>query len=233
MLKLPVGKPIAFVGDIRSVDPDAYGFFYCKIKSPATLRYPILQRKFKTKDGVRTIAGLGSWEGWIFSMEMDNAKRFGYEFEIIRGYKFKSEIIFKNYVLAMYKIRLDYPKKSAMNLIAKLLMNCIYGKFGMKNSFNVVEMFDFSDDKDKILFNDFLDSHGELVLDQISLDNLVIVIRRNASNYKYDENFDPYHAHDVNVAIASAITQGVEYGCHSSRTMRNTCFFIPIRIVLL
>jgi hypothetical protein len=27
---IPVGKPIVFEGDIRKVDPEAFGFFYCK-----------------------------------------------------------------------------------------------------------------------------------------------------------------------------------------------------------
>ena len=46
--EIPVGKPIAFEGNIRQVEPNAYGFFYCKITSPAYLEHPILQRKIKT-----------------------------------------------------------------------------------------------------------------------------------------------------------------------------------------
>jgi hypothetical protein len=44
MLDMPVGKPIAFEGDIRAVEPEAYGFFYCKITSPDFLEHPLLQR---------------------------------------------------------------------------------------------------------------------------------------------------------------------------------------------
>lgn len=60
---MPIGKPIAFVrrqGDITSYEPNVFGFFYCKIKSPTYLKHPILQRRIKTSEGVRTIAGLGS-----------------------------------------------------------------------------------------------------------------------------------------------------------------------------
>ena len=60
-LAVPVGKPIAFEGDIRKVDPSAQGFFYCEIKTPDNDFYPILQRKIKTLQGIRTIAGLGTW----------------------------------------------------------------------------------------------------------------------------------------------------------------------------
>jgi len=83
---MPVGKPVPFLGNIRNIDPNAFGFFYCKITSPEYLEHPIIQRSIKTSNGIRTIAGLGTWEGWIFSEEMDNAIKYGYTFEILRGY---------------------------------------------------------------------------------------------------------------------------------------------------
>ena len=93
-MEMPIGKPIAFDGDIRSVISDAYGFFYCKIATPEYLEHPILQRRIKIMDSsMRTIAGLGSWEGWVYSVEIDMLQSLGYKFEIIRGYKFKQAII--------------------------------------------------------------------------------------------------------------------------------------------
>ena len=62
---MPIGKPVAFEGDIRKVDLKAFGFFYCKITSPNYIRYPVLQRKIQTSEGLRTIAGLGSWTGCL------------------------------------------------------------------------------------------------------------------------------------------------------------------------
>jgi hypothetical protein len=143
---MPVGKPVAFDGDIRKVESNAYGFFYCKITSPEFLEHPILQRKIKTDQGLRTIAALGSWEGWIFSGEMDNAMKYGYTFEILKGYQFEKGFIFKDYILKMYNLRQQYIKGHPMNLIAKLLMNSLYGKFGMKLENTLVEMFDTSNE---------------------------------------------------------------------------------------
>ncbi len=54
--ELPVGKPIKFEGDITKVEPNAYGWFYCKITSPEYIEHPILQRRILTKYGYRTIA---------------------------------------------------------------------------------------------------------------------------------------------------------------------------------
>ena len=45
--KVAVGLPISFEGDIRSVRPDAFWFFYCKITTPvreADLYAPIQRR---------------------------------------------------------------------------------------------------------------------------------------------------------------------------------------------
>jgi DNA polymerase type B, organellar and viral len=104
---MPIGKPIAFLGDIRRMEPDSFGFFYCKITSPEYLEHPILQRRIKTSEGIRTIAGLGSWEGWICSTEMDNAVNLGYQFEILKGYQFETGDIFTKYLTRLYNLRLN------------------------------------------------------------------------------------------------------------------------------
>jgi DNA polymerase type B, organellar and viral len=91
---MPIGKPIKFVGDIRKMEPEAFGFFYCKMTSPDNLNHPILQRRIKTSEGIRTIAGLGSWTGWISSLELDNAVKYGYQFEILNGYQFERGDLF-------------------------------------------------------------------------------------------------------------------------------------------
>jgi len=78
----PISTPTYFEGDITKVKTNAFGFFYCKIIAPDFLKYPILQTHIKTKDGIRTISPLGTWEGMYFSEELYNAQNFGYKFEI-------------------------------------------------------------------------------------------------------------------------------------------------------
>lgn len=130
----------------------------------------------------------------------------GYEFEIIKGYKFKSEIIFKEYVDKMYKLRLQYSKDNPMNLIAKLLMNSLYGKFVMKPETTLVEIFDKNSDEGRNLLRSKLDTFGESIQDCVELDDHVIISRANLVNYKCDESNDMYLGMDVNIGIASAIT---------------------------
>ena len=70
-LMMPVGKPIAFEGDITQFEKDFTGFLYCEITCTPTINIPILQRRIKTSDGMRTIAGTGSWTGWITTEEWE------------------------------------------------------------------------------------------------------------------------------------------------------------------
>jgi hypothetical protein len=57
---MPTGNPVFFQGDIRAVDKNAFGFFFCNIIAPENLNHPILQTHIKTENGIRTIAPLGT-----------------------------------------------------------------------------------------------------------------------------------------------------------------------------
>jgi len=134
----PVGNPTYFEGNIlvdNATENRAFGFFYCKITAPDDLKYPILQIHHNN----RTVSPLGNWEGMYFSEELYNAEKYGYKFEILWGYLFDKDYIFKEYVNDLYNIRLNYPKSDPMNLTAKLLLNSLYGRFGMHDNFNTLE----------------------------------------------------------------------------------------------
>lgn len=137
---MPVGNKTYFKGDIRKINSDAFGFFYCRITTPTNIKHPILQTHVQTKSGLRTVAGVGTYEDMIFSASMDNAIKLGYKFEILWGYTFEKEIIFKDYVESLYQFRLNYPKSDPMNYIAKLFLNSLYGKFGMRDEFESIKL---------------------------------------------------------------------------------------------
>ena len=63
----------------------------------------------------------------------------------------------------MYALRQQYPKGDPMNLIAKLLMNSLYGKFGMSTTHSLIEMFDTTKESEMELLKDNLDIYGELI----------------------------------------------------------------------
>lgn len=215
-LQMPVGKPIAFEGDITKYwlaenkgffDDENIYFFYCKITSPKFMMHPILQRRIKTADGVRTIAGLGTWTGWISSYEYQVCEPLGYKFEILNGYKFKKANIFSEYVKKLYEIRLTYSKSDPLNLVAKLLMNSLYGKFGMKSESSGVEVYDVRDEFTIKLLQEHLDKSGESISDILRVGDYYI-LQTSQIHYRFDDKEDMYHGLDVNVAIASTVTAG-------------------------
>ena len=71
-----------------------WGKLYIFSNIKEKLYHPILHRKVKTSDGIRTVAGLGSWEGWLSSIEFDNAIAHGYSIQILKGYRFNKAVIF-------------------------------------------------------------------------------------------------------------------------------------------
>jgi hypothetical protein len=203
---MPIGFPIIFEGNIRMFEPNAYGFFFCKITSPAFLEHPIMQRRIKTSDGIRTIAGLGTWIGWIFSEEMFNAMKFGYTFEIFKGYTFDKGNLFGGYVNKMFNLRQQFPKGHPMNDNAKLLNNSLYGKFGMKDEITRIEILNNVTDQDKLNISQILELHKSDILDLIEIDNYIMIIFKDITNLEYNDKLDLFHGTEVNVAIASAIT---------------------------
>jgi hypothetical protein len=192
---MPVGKPIYFEGDIRAIDKDAFGFFYCKIVTPNNLKHPIIQTHVKSNNGLRTVAALGSWESMIFSEEMDNAMKFGYQFEILWGYKFDKGEIFKDYVDFLYNIRLQYPKSHPLNYIAKILLNSLYGRFGMDDNFQNINIIH------KDYLADFENKFFDQIEEKMDLGDHVLLFHKKLDSTKEDNT-----THNVSIAVASSIT---------------------------
>lgn len=192
---LPLENPTYFEGDIRKIDKNAFGFFYCRIKTPDNILHPIIQTHVKIKGVTSTISPLGYWEDMIFSAEMDNAQKYGYKFEILWGYTFKKANIFKDYVDFLYALRLNYSKDDPLNFIAKILLNSLYGRFGMDDNFWQVDIIL------KELAGDFENKYLNDIIDDIELDDYILYIRKSNENIENDDS-----THNVSVGVASAIT---------------------------
>ena len=197
---MPIGKPTLFEGNIRAIDPNAFGFFYCKIIAPDNLKHPILQTHVKTDEGIRTIAPLGQWEDMIFSAEMDNAAKFGYKFEILWGYTFKKDYIFKNYVNILYGLRILHPKPDPLNYIAKLLLNSLYGRFGMEDSFGDFLVLDSKS------YNKFEKDQNNNLLNVVPLGDKILIKHRSLDKDVNTFLDNASETHNISIGIAAAIT---------------------------
>jgi len=189
---MPISNPTYFEGNIRKINPNAFGFFFCEIIAPEDIKHPIIQTRVKIHGVTKTIAPVGIWEDMLFSSEMDNAMKFGYKFNILWGYRFNSKNIFKDYVDLLYEIRSNYPKSDPMNFITKILLNSLYGRFGMNDNFDNIEVIH------KNYFLDFENKFIDQITDKIELDDHILVFFISPEGVSRD--------HNVSVGIAAAIT---------------------------
>lgn len=136
----------------------------------------------------------------LFSEEIINAMKYGYKFEVQYGYLFESDFVFKNCIEDLYKLRLEYPKSDPMNYVSKIIMNSLYGRFGMDDDFVFTYIMDKND------YSKFEDINKNSIIDVISIDDNYLVQVKNPK-VELDTTLDnASEVHNINIAIASAIT---------------------------
>nr|YP_010697788.1 hypothetical protein P1R16_mgp08 [Porodaedalea niemelaei]WCF76684.1 hypothetical protein [Porodaedalea niemelaei] len=192
--KYPINLIGYFIGDILKMPQyksyiDMYlGVYKVKVTSPKDIKHPLLPYKINES----TVYGTGTWEGRYYSEELKNAAKFGSQYEILAGYLFEGQDIFSNYVKTLSKMKEDSTKGTPMYLICKLLLNALYGRYGM----------DFENKSHQILdqkqLSELIDNVGEWNIDEtIDIDDKTLV---STKEYK------PYKSPQVNMAIALAVT---------------------------
>lgn len=135
---IPVGKPVLSYD--KKLD-NYFGFIYCRIRTPNVLDKPVLP--FRNDHGL-LYNPLGNWEGMYFSEELkESVYKYNYNIEILYGYKFeRSKVPFKEFIIKYYNLR-NAAKSEGLNskaLTCKLLMNSLYGRYGMKDIKDVVKL---------------------------------------------------------------------------------------------
>jgi len=143
---MPIGNPI--LSNDTNLD-NYFGFVYGEITAPDynTLRVPYIQMKDDNSD--ITNCPRGSFSRMIFSEEIKQGLKDGYTMKVKYGYKFeRGKNLFKDYVETMYDIKKNTidPVERALS---KLLLNSLYGKFGMRDITSTMKIVD-KDEANKI-----------------------------------------------------------------------------------
>jgi hypothetical protein len=132
----------------------------------------------------------------------------------LKGYTFEKGFIFKDYVEKLYAIKESHPKGSPMNLNAKLLLNSLYGRFGMSpHSDEHIVM-------PSHLSNQFILDDKFDILNVIDFrNNQELITYKKSHNPNIDGNAEENKYKNVSIVIASAITA---YGrIHMSKFKNN------------
>ena len=162
-------------------------FLRVNIKVPKEIKNPILPIRSENV----SIYGVGQWTGWYYSEELKNAEKYGYQYEILEGYIFKPSNIFEDYVNKIFQMKIASENNTPIYSISKLLLNTLYGRFGLSPEQLTYEVVDENKINERIK--------------ELGLDNVQNIISfENKSILSYSSSFSKLPL--MNVGIAAAIS---------------------------
>ena len=146
--------PFAMLNDMPtgdslfSTDPNInnyFGIVFVEVDTtgldPKYLDYPLLPHRI---DG-RMYNPLGVWTGWYFSEEIKLAISKGYSVKVIGGYKFdKTSNIFNSFINKFFNIKAGSSQIKMDRTTAKMILNSLFGRLGMKPNQDIIEIVDSS-----------------------------------------------------------------------------------------
>lgn len=186
--------PTKFKAETLFYKPDEMGFYDVEVEVPE-MYIPPLGVRFKAMEG-RLIFPTGTFRGIWSTHELNYAMTCGVKLKrIFRGMLFHSGgHIFKSYIDFLYDMRKKAGRGSVDNILCKLLMNALYGRFGL----NLLRE-QLSFDRGQLGVEPFL----EIPLDDKGYE----IIRLVKEEIVLDKSFS-------NVAIAAWVTSGARVHMH-------------------
>nr|CAD1835891.1 unnamed protein product [Ananas comosus var. bracteatus]CAD1835918.1 unnamed protein product [Ananas comosus var. bracteatus]CAD1835965.1 unnamed protein product [Ananas comosus var. bracteatus] len=137
---MPCGVPV-WHNNLECQDLDnLFGFIEAYVVCPASISHPFLP--YKDKFGT-LIFPTGKFIGIFYSEELKFARDLGYHIIPLRGYLFEAmSSPFEGIISDLYESRLEAKKRGdePMTFIYKILMNSLYGRFGMNPESTVTEI---------------------------------------------------------------------------------------------
>jgi hypothetical protein len=217
---MPVGDPIFTTEtDLFKI----FGFVYGEIISPteSNLRVPIIQ--YRDEDGNVTCPR-GKFKRLIFSEEIKYAiNNYGYSMKVEYGYQFeRGKDVFKSFIEKYYEIKKN-AKDGVSRKNAKLMLNSLYGKFGMKEinskikivdrkkanqlykNYNYSVFADLSEDKVLIKYSSRISEKIRLMFKNYEDDDFKLINSSKSSNFS-NRGFGKKRGIPSAVHIAAAIS---------------------------
>jgi hypothetical protein len=131
---VPREYPAKFSHFDHNYHPNKIGFYEAEVLVPDDMYCPPLGVVWEIDGGHKFIFPTGKFRGYWSTLELEYARSLGVK--ILRtgkGAIFEGGgNFFKRYVDDLYELRENSPRESVDNVIAKLLLNSCYGRFGLK-----------------------------------------------------------------------------------------------------
>ena len=142
---MPLGDPILSIE--KNLD-NIFGFVYGEIICPDenTLQVPFIQ--YKDPVWKLNTCPRGKFKRLIFSEEIKYALKYGYKMNVEYCYQFKrGKDLFKNFINNHYEIK-KLSSDSVQKATAKLFLNSLYGRLGIKDIDSVMKIVNKDEAKD-------------------------------------------------------------------------------------
>lgn len=217
---MPTGNPL-FVQGNQDLDKE-FGFYFATIVTPLDKKIqgiPILPKREIKNFRSRTQSPLGHWQGWYFSEELRTARDlYNYKIIIHKGYRFTpSYNIFSSYIEKYYSLKAS--SSSTLKNIAKLLLNSLYGRFGMHTENYVTKMVS-EKEQSELIFT-------ESVISEIPLQNGYHIVQLTNDTALTSRK-------NISIPIAAAITAYGRIYMHKFKHINNNpCFYTDTDSVFL
>lgn len=165
---MPGGVPV-WHGNLECKElSNLYGFIEAYVECPRTITRPFLPYR---DDNNTLLFPTGKFVGVYFSEELIYARDLGYKIIPLRGYLFeKKPSPFDSFVSSLYGKRQEAKKtgNEAMAYVYKILMNSLYGRFGINPLSTITEVckrdrYDYLTQRDNLIFGDKLSEHYYIV----------------------------------------------------------------------
>ena len=146
-MEFPAGKITHFIGNILSNRLNysfedllkMKAFVKCDIYVDKSINRPVYQTHIMFNGQIRAMCATGTFlNQWIYIPELlkyqllTNNKIRIIEDSIKEGYLFQSKPLFSKYVDTIFKLKNSVSKSDPLYLIAKILLNSLYGRLGLK-----------------------------------------------------------------------------------------------------
>jgi len=202
-----------------------FGFIEAYVVCPKTIKRPFLPYRDKNKT---LIFPTGEFIGVYYSEELKYARDLGYTVIPISGYLFeKMESPFKDFVSTLYESRLKArnEKNEALAYVYKILMNSLYGRFGINPKSTITEVCNYVKYKHFLKKENFI--FGEMLRDDV----YIVAYHRNMETTSNDqEKWDP--PRNSAVQLAAAITACARINMYPY-TSREDCYYTDTDSVVL
>lgn len=173
----PIGEGV-WCYDIISLE-DFFGYIECSVYIPDELYIPPLS----IKENNVLVQKVGVIKGVFFSEELKNSFKYGCKvIRIFKGLRFlNKKNLFKEYIEDMYQKRIN-SNNTIDNYVYKMLMNSLYGRFGLNNEITRTK---FVEEKDlkiyEILYNVENYLTDNIISYKVDYDN-VEILKRDIKN---------------------------------------------------